>query len=59
MNQGFAASAFTAARISPTLRLLKDHLVGDAGKRLWSLLAPSDSSCSSPRQCRESDAAED
>jgi predicted permease len=38
MNQGFAANAFTDARISPTLRGLKDQLVGDAGKTLWTLM---------------------
>jgi predicted permease len=38
MNQGFAATAFTAARISPTLRSLKNHLVGDIGKTLWTLM---------------------
>ncbi|MFN0102484.1 MAG: ADOP family duplicated permease [Bryobacteraceae bacterium] len=38
LNAGFAANAFVDARISPTLRFLKDHLVGDIGKTLWVLL---------------------
>src|SRR5262249_5947620 len=39
LNQGFAANAFALARISPTLRLLKDHLVGDIGRTLWTVMA--------------------
>jgi putative ABC transport system permease protein len=38
LNKGFAANAFTDARISPTLRFLKEHLVGDVGKTLWLLM---------------------
>ncbi len=35
LNKGFAANAFADARITPTLRWLKDHQVGDVGKSLW------------------------
>ncbi len=38
MNPGFRRDAFTAARIAPRLRLLKDVLVGDIGKTLWVLM---------------------
>jgi predicted permease len=38
MNPGFPANAFTDARIAPTLRPLKDALVGDIGKTLWVLM---------------------
>lgn len=38
MNNGFAANAFTDARVSPKVRFLKDHLVGDIGKTLWVLM---------------------
>jgi predicted permease len=39
LNRGFAANAFSEARISPRLRWLKDHQVGDIGKTLWILMA--------------------
>ncbi|MBL8229491.1 MAG: ABC transporter permease [Bryobacterales bacterium] len=37
LNRGFAASAFTAARIAPKARPLKDELIGDVGETLWVL----------------------
>ncbi|MDX2154420.1 MAG: ABC transporter permease [Bryobacteraceae bacterium] len=39
MNAGFAANAFSDARISPTVRSLKDEAVGDVGGTLWLLMA--------------------
>jgi len=39
MNAGWAANAFTDARIAPTPRSLKDHLIGDIGQTLWILMA--------------------
>ncbi|HBY64604.1 MAG TPA: multidrug ABC transporter substrate-binding protein [Solibacterales bacterium] len=38
LNRGFAASAFTAARIAPKARHLKDELLGDVGKTLFVLM---------------------
>ncbi|MBI4906641.1 MAG: ABC transporter permease [Acidobacteria bacterium] len=38
MNPGFTANAFADARISPRLRSLKDHLIGDVGKSIWVLM---------------------
>lgn len=38
LNRGFAASAFTAARIAPKARYLKDELIGDVGKTLLVLM---------------------
>lgn len=38
LNSGFATNAFSDARISPRLRFLKDHLVGDIGRTLWLLV---------------------
>jgi putative ABC transport system permease protein len=38
VNPGFRGDAFTAARIAPRLRLLKDALVGDIGNTLWVLM---------------------
>jgi predicted permease len=39
LNSGFAANAFTDARISPTLRSLEDQQIGDVGKTLRILMA--------------------
>ena len=36
---GYNAKMFEAARIAPTLRLLKNDLIGDIGKALWVLMA--------------------
>ena len=38
LNRGFAAKSFTAARIAPKVRHLKDELIGDVGKTLWVLM---------------------
>jgi putative ABC transport system permease protein len=38
MNPGWSRNAFTAARIAPRLRPLKDTLVGDIGNTLWVLM---------------------
>jgi predicted permease len=38
LNRGFAANTFAEARITPRLRFLKDHLVGDIRGTLWVLL---------------------
>jgi predicted permease len=38
MNPNFSADFWTASRIAPRLRLLKDVLVGDIGKTLWVLM---------------------
>ncbi len=38
MNPGFSATMYADARIAPTLRPLKDLLVGDIGKTLWVLM---------------------
>lgn len=39
LNTGFAANAFADARISPRLRFLRNHLVGDAGNTIRILIA--------------------
>ncbi len=38
MNSGLSRNAYTDARIAPTLRLLKDALLGDIGNTLWVLM---------------------
>ncbi len=38
MNPGWSPNTFTAARIAPRLRLLKDTLLGDIGNTLWVLM---------------------
>jgi len=38
LNSGFAANSFTDARITPSLRTLRDSVVGEIGRTLWVLM---------------------
>jgi len=39
VNPGFSSNVWATSRIAPRLLLLKDALVGDIGKTLWTLMA--------------------
>ena len=39
VNPGFSSNVWATSRIAPHLRLLKDVLIGDIGKTLWTLMA--------------------